>query len=85
MSEVPLYRRDRDEFSPQQWPIVGTDSRKTLGSPCHYTTCSSLTSRLESNEEGEEETKSTALQGYLAHKKLRPPWDRHRALGIVLL
>ena len=26
-----------------------------------------------------------ALQGYLAHKTQHPPWDHHRALGIVLL
>ena len=25
------------------------------------------------------------IQEYLAHKKLRPPFDRHRALGMVLL
>ena len=25
------------------------------------------------------------LQGYLAHKKLPPPQDHHRALGAVLL
>ena len=24
-------------------------------------------------------------QGYLAHDKMSPPWDRHRSLGIVVL
>ena len=27
----------------------------------------------------------SGLQGYLAHKKQRPPEDHHAALGIVLL
>jgi len=25
------------------------------------------------------------VQGYLAHKKMPPPWDHRRALGMVLL